>query len=229
MRIERLHGVSLNRIKSLKPILKSWTELMRNLASEWAPEEYGKSERDCPWWYLERTSVGFLSAAVWKQGGKAIEEYGTDKKSLRSRKSRKRTKRLGRGDLMFSVKAKSRELWFVAEAKQNHPPLRGKYKTLKNLVARRLRQARKDATRCRSFGYPRLGLLFLCPYFPTRPPHTKELRDWIGRLRGVARSNKAAVAWCFPSVARTLSDKDSKKRKDYYPGVALLIRPPRRR
>jgi hypothetical protein len=224
MRIERLHGLSLNRPKSIKPILKSWIKLMRNLASEWAPEKHG-TERDCPWWYLERTSIGFLSAAIWKQGGRAIEEYGTDKKS----KSEKSKKGLGRGDLMFSVKAKSRELWFVAEAKQNHPPLRGKYKILNNLVARRLGQARRDATRCRSFGYPRLGLLFLCPRMHTRPPNMREIRDWIGRLRKIARSNNAAMAWSFPSVARTLFDENVRKRRDYYPGVALLVRPPRRR
>jgi hypothetical protein len=71
---------------------------MRQLAHEW------EEDKDCPWWYLERTAVGFFSASVWSQGGKAIEEYGTDKKS---RTHRKKTCN-GRGDLMFSVNTRSR-------------------------------------------------------------------------------------------------------------------------
>ena len=89
-------------------MLEAWSGLMRRLAREW------RKDGDCPWWYLERTAIGFFSAAVWKQGGEAIEEYGTDKKSRKNKKK----KCSGRGDLMFSVKTRSRERWFVAEAKQ---------------------------------------------------------------------------------------------------------------
>jgi hypothetical protein len=227
MKPEQLHGISLNRVAGIRPILESWTKLMRTLASEWAHESLG-NQRDCPWWYLERTSVGFLSGAVWNQGGRAVEEYGTDKKSLTIKRNKKQKRRLGRGDLMFSVKSKSSERWFVAEAKQNHPPLNGKYKTLHNLVTRRLRAARKDAARCRGFGCSRLGLLFLCPYVPHRPPKLCEIHDWIRSVKRIAKSKNAAVAWSFPSVARTLSDDDAKKRIDYYPGVALFVRHPRR-
>lgn len=227
MKVEKLHGVSINRVPGIKPVLESWTKLMRTLASEWARENNG-AERDCPWWYLERTSVGFFSAAVWNQGGRAIEEYGTDKKSLTMKRHKRLKRELGRGDLMFSVKAKSNDRWFVAEAKQNHPPLKGKYKTLHDLITRRLRQARKDAARCRGFGCGRLGLLFLCPYVPHRPPERSEILEWIKSVKQIAALKNAAVAWSFPSEARTLSDEDVKKRRDYYPGVALLVRPPRR-
>jgi len=227
MKAEKLHGVSINRVAGIKPVLESWTKLMQSLASEWAREDSG-ADRDCPWWYLERTSVDFLSVAIWNQGGRAIEEYGTDKKSLTIKRHHKRKRGLGRGDLMFSVNAKPNGQWFVAEAKQNHPPLKGKYKALHDLITRRLRQARKDATRCKSFGCGRLGLLFLCPYVPHRPPERSEILEWIKNVKEIAATQNAAVAWSFPSVARTLSDEDVRRKRDYYPGVALLIRPPRR-
>lgn len=190
---------------------------MRRLAIEW------EEDKDCPWWYLERTAVGFFSATVWSQGGEAIEEYGTDKKS----RTRKKKTFNGRGDLMFSINTRSRERWYVAEAKQSHPPIRGKVRTLKAKIKNRLEQARQDAVRCKSYGCSRLGLLFLCPYTSGHPPEVVEIRNWIKDLKTVSRKSKAAVAWTFPAITRGLSYGNG-KGKEFYPGVALLIRRPRR-
>ena len=38
---------------------------MNKLVKDWADD-------DVPWWYNERTSVGFFAAAVWKKGGKPL-------------------------------------------------------------------------------------------------------------------------------------------------------------
>ena len=68
-----LHGVRVSHLLKVKPVLERWADFMRRLAREWAPARYG-SKRDCPWWYIERTSVGFLSAAICENGGEAIEK-----------------------------------------------------------------------------------------------------------------------------------------------------------
>lgn len=74
----RLHGVRPGRMGKL--IREAWKHLMRDTAKEWAPIQY-RSQRDGPWWSPQRTSVGFLSAAILKIGGAAIEEYGMNKKN----------------------------------------------------------------------------------------------------------------------------------------------------
>ncbi len=108
----RLNGLRIGPHTALKPVLRRWLRLVHSLTTEWAPEEYG-ADRDVPWWYGERTSIGFFAAACWKSGGQAIEEYSTIKIS-RSKRTRKQTY-TGRGDLLFYFKNRV----FVAEAKQN--------------------------------------------------------------------------------------------------------------
>lgn len=200
---------------------------MGSLAKEWAPANFG-ADRDCPWWYQERTSIGFFSASVWRNGSEAIEEYGTDKRTLH-RTGGKIKKGKGRGDLMFSVNNNRRsKTWFVAEAKQCYPCLTGRAKVLRGCIKEKLRKARKDARNTAKYGCSRLGLLFICPYVTKAPPTIKAIRNWIGRIRIIAKKEKAALAYTFPTVARDLRDRSSKsKNKHFYPGVALLIRPPR--
>jgi hypothetical protein len=226
MPVQPIKDILPRYLKSLRPTLRSWVRLMESLAKEWAPARLGAG-RDCPWWYQERTSIGFFSASVWGKGGEAIEEYGTDKRTLRIGRRKFKIGK-GRGDLMFSVNNRRNKSWFVAEAKQSYPCLTGNGKVLKDCIKEQLRKARKDARNTASFGCARLGLLFLCPYVTNKPPTTKEIRDWIGRVRNIAKREKAALAYTFPAVARDLRDRSSKsKNKHFYPGVALLIRPPR--
>lgn len=217
MATQPLHGAyAPSSFKNLLPLLDAWHKLMRRLAVEW------EEDKDCPWWYLERTAVGFFSAAVWSQGGEAIEEYGTDKKS---RTDKKKTCN-GRGDVMFSISHKSRKQWFVAEAKQSHPRIRGRAGTLKASIRKKLKEARQDAVRCKSYGCSRLGLVFLCPYTTGHPPDAAEIRSWIRNLKAVSNKDKTAIAWAFPNVARNLSYVNG-KGKEFYPGVALVIRRPK--
>lgn len=224
MSIHPLHGTLVGPLGHLKPVLFKWRSLMQKLAAEWAPEG------DAPWWYRERTLVGFCSASVWKCGGEAIEEYMTDKKS---KNKRRRKKRAGRGDLMFSVKGK----WYVAEAKQSEISLNLSPKELKHKIAHLLRKAREDAVRTPNYGYAsRLGMVFLTPYSTytngaateSDAPTAKQLREWIGRIKELQASENATIAWTFPSKAWNLKWKDRKEDKHYfYPGAALLIKKPR--
>src|SRR6266540_1291148 len=59
------------RILSCAPLIESWVTVL---------EDYSKQVHgDRPWWYRERTQVGFLAVAAWRGGGIAIEEWGTTK------------------------------------------------------------------------------------------------------------------------------------------------------
>jgi hypothetical protein len=128
--------------------------------------------------------------------------------------------------VMFSVNGASHRRWFVAEAKQSYPAIRGKVNVLRERIKSRLKKAKEDVVRCRSYGYPRLGLLFLCPYATGHGANVAEIRAWIKNLRSISRKQKAAVAWTFPKVTRNLSYANG-KGKEFYPGVALLIKRPR--
>jgi hypothetical protein len=130
---------------------------------------------------------------------------------------------------MFCLKNEVRENWFVAEAKQSYPCITGSYKALKRRIEKQLRKARSDARNSRNYGYPRLGIVFLCPYSAGEPPEMGTVRKWVRNLIDAAKENKASLAFNFPMVAHDLPDLDrSNKKKYYYPGEALLIRRPRR-
>src|SRR5207247_9525783 len=102
----------------------------------------------------------------------------------------------------------------------------GTYRNLKRRVGDSLLKARKDSRRCRSFGYRRLGLLFICPYMSDCSPTTHEVRNWIQNLITVSKKLKVDLAWDFPLKEQVLGEKDPTDHKEYfYPGVALLVRP----
>jgi hypothetical protein len=221
-----LNGVNCKPLPAIEKVLRKWKGLVSQLGSEWAGEANG-SERDCPWWYLERTSLAFFAGAVWQHGGHAIEEYATDKKS-RIRLRSKVKKHSGRGDLMFCLKDRRR--WYVVEAKQEYLPLSLPYKEFAGRVGRQLSEARKDAVCCPSYGYPRLGMVFLSPYQAKDKPTTKTLREWVSNLCRFQKSTDSCVAWVFPSNARSLKFTEKKHRERttyFYPGAALVIRKPR--
>jgi hypothetical protein len=66
---------------------------------------------DHPYWYAERPNVGLLAAAVWRCGGRALEEFRT--KKYRDGKSNEPA--YGRCDLWMEVKKTS----FECEAKRH--------------------------------------------------------------------------------------------------------------
>ena len=195
--------------KDLQQILRKWQLLMKELVAD----------DDVPWWYNERTSVGFFAAAIWKKGGQAIEEYTTTKKFL-TRRGRTNNKH-GRGDLLFYLKS---DKAFVAEAKQvylslNRPPNNKKVISL-------LTTARKDAGRVPNHGAKRLGMVFMVPYSKSKPTDTdKRIREWINWVKVRSEQQKITAAWTFPSVAREIRGKEPDGTRYYYPGVILLLKP----
>ncbi len=175
-------------LQDLQQILRKWQLLMKELVSD----------DDVPWWYNERTSVGFFAAAVWKKGGQAIEEYTTTKKFLTNRG--KTNNKHGRGNLLFYLK---RNKTFAAEAKQVYLSLNRSPD--KKKVISLLKTARKDAVRVPNYygDAKRLGMVFMVPYSKSEPTD-KTIRQWINNVKVIAERQEIAAAWTFPSVARKI-------------------------
>jgi hypothetical protein len=59
------------RLASLEPLIESWVTVLENFSTQVVG--------DRPWWYRERTQVGFLAVAAWRSGAIALEEWRTTK------------------------------------------------------------------------------------------------------------------------------------------------------
>lgn len=197
--------------KDLQQILRKWQWVMKDLVVD----------DDVPWWYNERTSVGFFAAAVWKKGGQAIDEYTTTKK-FRTNRGKTNNKH-GRGDLLFYLK---RNKIFAAEAKQVCLSLN---RSPDKKVISLLKTARKDAVCVPNYygDAKRLGMVFMVPYTKRKPDQDDEIiQKWINNVKEIAKIKKIAAAWTFPSVAREKCWKEPDGTRYYYPGVILLLKQP---
>ena len=87
--------------------LKSLEPVFNELLSVHLAYILGESGKDYPFWYGERSHVGFLAAAVWKYGGTAVEEFKTSKSKNKSSK--------GRCDLWIRI---NKKIGFECEAKR---------------------------------------------------------------------------------------------------------------
>lgn len=146
-----------NRLKSLKPVFK---ELLR-VHQRYIDREHG----DFPYWYKERAHTSLLAAAVWKYGGTALEEYGTDKRS----KSKH-----GRCDLGIRINDKA---GWECEAKQFSPNLGTKSaKAFCQKVNDWLKKAEGDVRNLQS--QEGLALCFVTPAI-----HKSKARALDARLR----------------------------------------------
>ena len=197
-------------LQQILQILRKWQWVMKDLVAD----------DDVPWWYNERTSVGFFAAAVWKKGGQAIEEYITPKK-IRTPRGKTNNKH-GRGDLLFYLKSNKA---FVAEAKYEYFSLNG---SPGKKVISLLKTARKDAVRVPNYGYAkRLGMVFMVPYSKSEPTD-KTIRQWINKVKAIAERQEIAVAWTFPTVVQKIYWPEADGTRHYYPGVILLLKQPRK-
>src|SRR5258705_8561824 len=76
----------------LKRILHEWIELQRRYTTAMHGKDY-------PWYYRERTCIGFLAAAAWSCGCVVLEEWHTEKSVRRPSKAKKPKLRKCRSDL----------------------------------------------------------------------------------------------------------------------------------
>lgn len=220
-KLQTIRGDQFGRLKDrhLREVFLRWRKLIEELADEWALERF-KTLRDCPWWYLERTSVGFLAGAVWLCDGEAIEEYSTTKRFRKPRGTEK--KGSGRGDLRMYI---GRNGDYVVEAKQGPSCLEADKEQIKKDVKKYLyKGAVKDAVSAAADGKTKkLGIAFLVPW-SSKPPDSKAIRGWISKI---PVDRKVAAIWTFPGVARTIRYPANDGKSYYCPGVLLLAKRPR--
>ena len=223
-KLQTIRGSQFGRLndRRLRKVFLRWRKLIETLAKNWASES-SEALRDCPWWYLERTSVGFLAGAVWLCGGEAIEEYSTIK-SFRNRRGTLK-KGSGRGDLRMYI-GKNGDQDFVVEAKQCPSHLEaGKEQIKKDIKKYLYKGAVKDAVSAKADGEAqKLGIAFLVPW-SSKPPNGKAIREWVDMILSV--DSKVSAIWTFPGVARTIKYRDNDGKFYYCPGVLLLAKRPR--
>lgn len=66
------------RLSGLEGLFKEWTIVIEDFCNH-------LGDKDAPYWYNERTTVGTLAGAIWRAKGLALEEYGDTKKYRKQR------------------------------------------------------------------------------------------------------------------------------------------------
>lgn len=158
-------------------------------------------EPDAPYFYSERANIGLLSAAAWRAGWIALEEFGI----------RKHTTKQGRADLWFWPADQDKEEYI--EAKQRWKIPRNINKLLDHAVndAKEIKLIRKSDS-------SRIGLIFICPEVPER--FESQLDSKIQELINYSKKIKCdALGWFFPFNYNKL-----KLNGFYYPGIILLAK-----
>lgn len=85
-------------------LLNEWVSVQEDYLVFW-PD-------DCCWWYTERPALSLLAAAVWRQGGVALEEFAWNKRASTECKGYP-----GRCDLGFGLGKGKNKTSYEAEAK----------------------------------------------------------------------------------------------------------------
>lgn len=204
------------KIKSLKPCLDTWTEMMWDRDGwEWN-NEHGHLIRDAPWWYNERASVSHFAGAIWKNDGWVTEEFVVPREGRGEPDDRTRNK-YGRCDISFEVGT----LKIIAEAKQVWPSLTGS-ECKRAAIANGIEQA-KDEVKGRpvSNGYERYAMVFASPYVTSNTDTKTEANNFIEAIRTIEEAH--AVAWAFPLIENPIQSPRPGYENRYFPGVALVI------
>ena len=206
---ETIHGYHLKGRKGLN----HWDALLE----EWllAHERYCRimKDYDAAHWYTEIPNVSILSAAAWRCGRIALQEFRTDKKVGNEESW------VGRGDLWVCTDTDAKEEFI--EAKHIFVSLSG----AKGLptIETSMEEATKAANETKR-GYKNavtaLAVVFASVYTP------ESSIDKIGQLiikfceTIKSSADYHALAWCFPKETRKLLNK----KGNYNPGIAMLVK-----
>ena len=117
------NGINKGDLPNLHPLLKQWQTIVAKASKEWA------AERDAPYWYNERASLGLLAGAIWQLNGFAFEEYSTCRRIFSKRGVSYKN---GRCDIDFRFRSR----YYVAESKQCYPTLGMHKETLSESLRR---------------------------------------------------------------------------------------------
>lgn len=168
---------------------------------------FAAKKDDWPYWYRERSQIGFLAAAVWLSGGAALEEYRWEK----SREAGE-GKGIGRCDLWIGLGGTS----FCCEAKWLLSRLTGRNtKACIEKLSQGLRKAEEDLRKYEKTG---LSLCFVTPWM-RRGSSQSILDEWLGTV--CRRQDWQAVVWIG---LRTEADFPDEKESDIWHGLLLVVR-----
>jgi hypothetical protein len=198
-------------LRALRPLLETWTTLVKRYAEQ--------VEDDIPYWYNERANVSLLAGAAWTRGALALEEYSEEKFSSEEPDGWK-----GRADLWVLFRGRN----YVFEAKHRWPCVDSgeDLDDLDRCVLDALRAARKDAVASSRHGGQRVGIVFVTPTLS----RAEEADERIGPfLRRLEEMDLDFLAWAVPPEGKLPASGEIPEHKgQYYPGVALVGRVPRR-
>lgn len=204
-----IKGIQIGNLKNFEKILKKWQKLMIYLPKTW--------ERDNPWWYRERTWIGFLSGAAWLTHNWAREEYSCSKVDRR-RNRRVRARKAGRADLSLGIGRQE----YLIEAKHRYINIDGR--TSIELINKALKTVKRDVKRVprKHVGQQRIMMLGITPILPiSKSDNARKLINSL--LDRMIKFNKCTIAWVFPDLK---GNKYNKIRgyDYYYPGAILILR-----
>ncbi len=188
-----------------QPIMAEWVKVISRFTNNFDNE-------DALYWYNERATLSTLASAAAICDCHVLEEYRAEKRGKGDNKY------MGRADLYLACGRTE----YIIESKQLWVSIsRRSYKTLDSIILS-LKDARKDAAASNPGGVSVLGALFVVPYIPPKEIENKdELIDkFIKLLKGV---DYDVLAYVFPEKAQTFT-----KKGKLFPGVACLLRAPRR-
>jgi hypothetical protein len=199
-----IRGLHLGSLSMLAPIFKYW----QTLNETWI------DTGDAPWWYNERSSVGFLAGAIWKNGGWALEEFGTDKWVG----SNKKKTFSGRCDIAFGVDGQD----FWGEAKQCWPTLNGTNNS--GMVIANLDRADKQVKSGKARGYKGVAIAFVVPKVlkANRRQIDNHITSYVDQLEKTIPN--VTLAWTFPAQTRYLYPGND-WRGYFFPGIIIALRP----
>ena len=193
-------------LPALEPILKSWLDVQRKY-------EAAMNNEEPAWCYLERTCIGFLSAAAWMSGGVTLEEWGIEKNWPDAESSH------GRCDLYIFHNNNQ----FFIEAKHAYSNPTGDNERELDHIRARLNAAVRDASVLAwSERSEQLGVLFVVPvYRPGSHPGNfdDDITAWLQRVATVPHS---AMAWLF----QPRKNIQGPNTEYVSPGILLLARTP---
>ena len=204
------------------------------LLEEWllAHERYCRvmkgSDDPAAYWYTEIPNVSILSAAAWRCGRIALQEFGIDKEVQGQ-------SRAGRADLWICTDSDGKEEFI--EAKYKLVSLSGtKDKDGLPAIRTSMDEATEAACEVWQSQGPEtaaLAVVFASVYAPKssidkmKPRKLEERVVAIDKLIKVfcetikSSADYHALAWCFPKETRTLRYP---KGRRYYPGIVMLVK-----
>lgn len=197
--MKNLIEIKSKELKTLDRVFKQFIDLTEKYCSD--------IKDDAPYWYNERTSVGFLAGSIWKCGGIVLEEYS-------SHKVWKGENYQSRTDLWFRLN----QIEYIAEAKFGFVKLqKGQEKNAIEWVQKLITSALSDVQLITEPVQNKIALAFIVPYL--KKGKNKPCKQFENFLMSIKESMEYdAIVAVFPDSAKNLTYQG-----ELYPGVLMLV------